>query len=191
MRHKGVSKKPKKLQKRACPMLPHLVTLLPNVVTLKIEGEEKYIVTKKHLVDPETGEMIYALVPVRQKYATGGFLMAMQEGLIWLAKQDLTGEQMRVLMFVMGKLDFENWLRLSQAEIAKELGMKRPHVSRAINKLVEKGIIHKGPKVGTSWTYRLDTNFGWKGRMKNKKAAENAIKKAREKGWEIIKGSDT
>lgn len=117
--------------------------------------------------------------------------MAMQEGLIWLAKQDLTGEQMRVLMFVMGKLDFENWLRLSQAEIAKELGMKRPHVSRAINKLVEKGIIHKGPKVGTSWTYRLDPNFGWKGRMKNKKAAEIAMRKAKEKGWEIIEGSDT
>jgi len=145
---------------------------------------------KKGIVDFETGEVQYALVPIRQKHL-GGFFMAMQEGFTYLAKLNLPQEQMRVLMLMMGKLDFENWIRISQADLAKELGMKRPNVSKAIKMLVEKGIIHKGPKVGTSWTYRLDPNFGWKGRAKNKKAAERAIQKAKEKGWDIIQGSDS
>ena len=142
---------------------------------------------KKGLVDFETGEITYALVPIRQKHL-GGFFMAIQEGFTYLAKLNLTQEQTRVLHFLFGKLDFENWLRISQIEIAKELGMKRPNISRAIKKLCEEGIIHKGPKVGTSWTYRLDPNFGWKGKASKKKAAEDAIRKAKERGWDVIEG---
>lgn len=114
--------------------------------------------------------------------------MAMQEGFTYLAKLNLTQEQTRVLHFLFSKLDFENWLRISQVEIAKELEMKRPNVSKAIKQLYEVGIIHKGPKVGTSWTYRLDPYFGWKGKASKKKAAEDAIRKAKERGWDIIEG---
>lgn len=115
--------------------------------------------------------------------------MAMQEGFIHIAKLGLSGEQMNVLFLIFGKLDFENWLRLSQKEIAEELGMKRPNVSRSMKVLTEKGIIHRGPKVGTMLTYRLDPNFGVKGRAKNERSIRKDIEAmAKEKGLHVIEG---
>jgi DNA-binding transcriptional ArsR family regulator len=142
------------------------------------------------LIDSETGEIVYGLVEIKKKYITGGFFMAMQEGFIHIAKLGLTGEQLSVLMLVFGKLDFENWLRVSQQEIADQLGMKRPNVTRSMSVLVEKGIIHKGPKVGTSCTYRLDPSFGLKGRAKNERTIRKDIAKlAKEKGLRLITNS--
>ncbi len=115
--------------------------------------------------------------------------MAMQEGFVHIAKLGLTGEQMNVLFLIFGKLDFENWLRLSQTDIAKELGMHKQHVNRAMKVLVEKGIIHKGPKVGSMLTYRLDPTFGVKGRAKNEKTIRRDIETlARENGLKVIQG---
>ncbi|MNW61073.1 MarR family protein [compost metagenome] len=115
--------------------------------------------------------------------------MAMQEGFIHIAKLGLTGEQTNVLFLIFGKLDFENWLRLSQKEIAEELGMQKQNVNRAMKVLVEKGIIHRGPKVGTMLTYRLDPNFGVKGRAKNERTIRRDIDAmARENGLKVIQG---
>ncbi|RKP43776.1 MarR family transcriptional regulator [Cohnella endophytica] len=144
---------------------------------------------KHKLVNTETGEIVLAVVELRRKYFSGGFFMAMQEGFLHLAKLGLTGEQLSVLMYVFGKLDFENWLRIGQQEIADELGMKKPNVSRAMKVLVEKRIIHKGPKVGTSLTYRLDPGFGLKGRAKNEKTIRKDIADmARQRGLQVLQG---
>ncbi|WP_375102229.1 replication/maintenance protein RepL (plasmid) [Paenibacillus sp. RS8] len=144
---------------------------------------------KHRLVDTETGEIIYTVIELKRKYYSGGFFMAMQEGFIHIAKLGLTGEQMNVLFLIFGKLDFENWLRLSQTDIAKELGMHKQHVNRAMKVLVEKGVIHKGPKVGSMLTYRLDPNFGVKGRAKNEKNIRRDIDAmARENGLKVIQG---
>jgi DNA-binding transcriptional ArsR family regulator len=145
----------------------------------------------KSLIDGETGEIVYGLVEIKKKYITGGFFMAMQEGFTHIAKLGLTGEQLSVLMIIFGKLDFENWLKMSQQEIADQLGMKKPNVSRSMAVLVEKGIIHKGPKVGTSCTYRLDPSFGLKGRAKNERTIRKDIATlAREKGLRLIRNDN-
>jgi hypothetical protein len=141
---------------------------------------------KNRLVDAETGEIVYAVVELKRKYYSGGFFMAMQEGFIHLARLGLTGEQTSVLLYLFGKLDFENWLRVSQQEIAEALDMNQPNVSRAIKVLLEKRVIHKGPKVGTSLTYRLDPNFGFKGRAKNHGALKQEL--ARQNGLRVIEG---
>jgi DNA-binding transcriptional ArsR family regulator len=141
------------------------------------------------LLDAETGEIVYAVVELKRKYYTGGFFMAMQEGFAHLARLGLTGEQLNVLMHLFSKLDFENWLRVAQQDIADDLGMKKPNVSRAMKVLVEKKILHKGPKVGTSLTYRLDPNFGVKGRAKNEKTIRKDIQNmARERGLTVLDG---
>ncbi|MBZ5753709.1 MarR family transcriptional regulator [Metabacillus rhizolycopersici] len=130
----------------------------------------------KEMVDRDTGEIYHVPIFTRSTYKGGNFFMAMQEGFIHLAKLGLRGQEMQVLMLVMGKLDFENWIRVSQAEIARELDLDRSIVSKAIKKLVTEGILHKGPKVGTSSTYRLDPGFGLKGRAKNQKKIRDEIK---------------
>ena len=94
--------------------------------------------------------------------------MAMQEGFQWLASQkEFTGETMKVLMYVMGLLDFENYILVKQTDVAAALGLRRENVSRAMGILLRKGVFHPGPKVGQVKTYRLDPSFGYKGRAKN------------------------
>ena len=119
-------------------------------------------------VDADTGEVLTGCmmyIPHRPRH-TEKFFMAFQDGLLEIAKDgDLTGADMRVLLFLFGKLDFENFLHVSQKEIGEFVGMKNPNVSRSMKKLVAKGIVLDGPKVGRVHTYRLSADLGWRGRV--------------------------
>lgn len=130
------------------------------------KSKQGHITTEFNL---DTGEILrqYAVVAIQRKSISGGFFMAIQEGFLHIASLDLTGEQLKVLLHIMGKLDFENYILLQQKEVAEALGLKQPHVSRAFVKLVKEGIIYEGPRVGKVKTYRLDPSFGWKGKGKN------------------------
>ena len=97
-----------------------------------------------------------------------GWVMNSQQAMLSLAKdKDIKGETHRVLWFIGGILDFENWVTLSITEIAQELGLKQPSASRAIKVLEKKGIILRGPKLGRSFAFRLNPEFGWKGKVKH------------------------
>lgn len=100
-------------------------------------------------------------------YRHGGFVQMSQEALMQLAQSDLTGDDMKVLFALLARLDFENYLQAPQAEIAEQIGMRQPHVARAIKHLCEHGVIIMGAKVGRSNTYRLCPSFGFKGKSKN------------------------
>ncbi len=121
------------------------------------------------LVDKKTGEIMNGhLVYFPLKVRAEGWLMAWQEGFERLAQdKEITLEAMRVLNYVFARLDFENHLRMSQADIARALEMKPSNVSRAIKLLIDKDILMLGEKIGRSYTYRLNPDFGWKGKVKN------------------------
>ena len=113
----------------------------------------------------EHGCMVY--VPQRPKF-TEAFVMAFQDGLVKLATdRTMTGEQWRVLAYLMGRLDFENYIHIPQTSICAALGMRAPHVSRAIAALVKRGVLIRGPKVGQVGTLRLSPETGWRGRVKS------------------------
>lgn len=119
------------------------------------------------LVDPETGEIVGQTPFLTRRKANlyGEYVMARQEGFLRLAKeQDLTGADRRVLDVYFGNLDFENFIQISQQAIADYLNMKKQHVYRSTKKLVEKGILIEGTKVGKHNTYRLNPFYGWKGK---------------------------
>ena len=121
-------------------------------------------------LDIKTGEIMegcLVYVPYRPKFR-GGWFMAFQEAFLEMAKdREMTGEVVRVLHYFFGKLDFENYIHLAQSEIAAALGLQKTNVSRAVKILCDKGIILKGPKVGRSATYQLNSHYGWKGKVKN------------------------
>ena len=125
---------------------------------------------KKDLVqvNQETGEIepgMMVLVPVKNKLRDP-FMLAAREGFLRLARdKDLTGEDRRVLDVYLASLDYENWIHISQQEIADYLEMKKPNVSRATKRLVEKQILIEGPKAGRSKTFRLNAFYGWKGKI--------------------------
>ncbi len=117
----------------------------------------------------ETGEIKqYIITPAKPKKAPkGDWVMMFQEGARSIAKMNLKGESMRVYMILLSKLDYENWLRFRQKDIADELDMKTPNVSRAMKELVDNGIIIRGPKVSNAYAYRLDPSFAFRGKDVN------------------------
>lgn len=151
---------------------------------IKVKTTDGYIHNE---INPETGEVErqYAVVPIFRKKIKEGWFMAIQEGFLHLAQLDLTGEQLRVLLYIMGKLDFENYICLTQKSVSEALNLHKSNVSKAFKVLVEKGIIHEGPKVGRTKTYRLDPSFGYKGRYKNYEKVKKAIQKAKDKGIDL------
>ena len=140
---------------------------------------------KKHIeqVDVETGEILGRMVWVPYKpRLTERWFMAFQDTFIEIAKDpDMTGETMKVLMYLFGKLDFENFIQQSQQDIAKALGMQKQNISRAIRVLVSKQIIFEGPRVGRSKCFRLNPNYGWKGKVKT-------LQEARREQLTVIQG---
>ncbi|MGK7885957.1 MAG: MarR family transcriptional regulator [Crocosphaera sp.] len=124
----------------------------------------------KGYVDKYTGEEYGFPVIIGRKRSpyTKGWIMNSQEAMVALAKdKDIKGETHRVLWFIGGILDFENWVQLSITEIGNELDLKQQAVSRAMKILEEKEIIFRGPKVGRSYAFMLNPDFGWKGKVKN------------------------
>ncbi len=124
----------------------------------------------KGYVDKYTGEEFgFPVIVGRKRNPYGkGWVMNSQEALEIVAKdKDIKGETYRVLFFICARLDFENWVQISVTEIADELDLKQPSVSRAMKVLETKEIILRGPKVGRSYAFMLNPDFGWKGKVKN------------------------
>jgi hypothetical protein len=135
--------------------------------------------------DPQTGQIMQGCVvfiPNKPKISERWF-MAFQDIFEELAKDpEMTGESYRVLFFLYSKLDFENFIQQSQMDIAEGLGMQKQRVSRAMKVLTSKQIILEGPKVGRSRCYRLNPDYGWKGKVKTFNEARKEQKEQRRKG---------
>lgn len=115
--------------------------------------------------------------------------MIFQNALAELAKdRELTLEPKNVLLLLLSKLDFENFIHVSQQAIAGELGMNSSHVSRAMKVLTEKQIILVGPKHGRLKCYRLNANYGWKGKVRNLQDHRDDLKEQRRAQLKVIEG---
>lgn len=132
------------------------------------------------------GAVLGMFFPKRRNGFGRGWVAMAQPALMALARSNLGQQDWRVLAAVLGRLDFENYILLNQAEIASEIGMQRTHVNSSIRRLEEIGVLVRGPKAGRSSTFRLDPTFGWKGSAKgHKKALQERMKVA---GLSVIKG---
>ena len=148
----------------------------------------------KGYVDKYTGEEFgFPVIVGRKRNPYGkGWVMNSQEALEIVAKdKDIKGETYRVLFFICARLDFENWVQISVTEIAKELGMHQPDVSKAMKVLETKEIILRGPKVGRSHAFMLNPEFGWKGKVKNldeyrKKRDEQENREITQKNLKVV-----
>ena len=97
-----------------------------------------------------------------------GWIMNSQGALDILAEdKDIKGVTYRVLFKVCARVDFQNWVHLPIKEIGDELNIDKSQVSRNIKLLVQKGVLIRSEKIGRSYGYRLNPDFGWKGKVKN------------------------
>lgn len=147
--------------------------------------------TMKNLetVDTETGEVLkgaFVYVPEKKKSPFGRDWFAVaQSAMMFLAKnrKQLGEEGFAVFCALAGRLDFENYILVNQAEIGREMGMDRGNVNKSIKRLEGLGILTRGPKSGNSPTFKLNPQVGWKGQAK---AHFTALQQARAKGWKLV-----
>ena len=129
------------------------------------------------IIDLKSGELMQGTpvwVGVKSSPYGNRWFMANQEALIAIASdKELTLDPYRVLMVLLGRLDFENWIHISHNDIAVILSMKRTQVSRAIGLLERKGILVRGPKIGKSYGYRLNPYYWWKGKGRKLELVKN------------------
>lgn len=111
-------------------------------------------------------EFITMLVPRKEKWNRGDYVMGLQKSFIEIAKYGLSGEQLSILMYLIGKTDFENYVNITQKEISTELKIDQSNVSKAIKVLVDKKIIKKMKK-GTSNFYLFNPEIVYRGQSKN------------------------
>lgn len=129
--------------------------------------EKRYIM----VTDEATGT-IKGCFPLKTKSLGTGWIALYQNPSLWLAQQNLTGEQFRVLHVLFHFLDFDNYLRIGLKDIAELLNMQVAHVSRAMKKLKELEIIIEGPPAGKFKTYRLNPYIAHKGANVDDTAAD-------------------
>ncbi len=143
-------------------------------------------------IDTETGEILdYALMAVKHKIPNGfmtGWVAMAQEALFKMATEINSLEDFKVRDALLARLDFENFIQVSQVEIAEMLGMKKQNVNRSIKRLLGLGVLLEGPKIGRSRTYRFNPNYGWKGSSKSHHKALRAQEKASLAGLKVHEG---
>lgn len=123
-------------------------------------------------VDLDTGEILEGEVPVlrpvKVKHFTQDYMIMFLQSFEKVAQdKDLRGVPTSVLLYIVSKAKMKNWVQLQQQEIADALGLKQPHVSRALKTLREKGLIEETTKLGKGKSYRISMEFGWRGAGKS------------------------
>lgn len=156
-----------------------------------MEKQSRGLLSESQTFDTETGEIEEgALVWVPRKapsqFGNRWFQMA-QDTLrtINAHRKEIGFEGVVVFNALMARLDWENFMQVSQSEIAQELDMRPSNVSRAVKKLCDLGFIRRGPKVGRSHTYQLHPDLAWKGKPQKHHGAREA---ARQAGWRVVEG---
>ena len=132
------------------------------------------------VMDLRTGEYEPAITWVRQKWKGETFFMGFQEAFAELAKRPLGSEAKNVFLFILGRVDYDNRLTIPQVEIARQLGMHRQNVSRAVATLVrEQVLLVEEPLLGRNRRLRLNDRYGWKGKLKNLRTRRKSAGKAK------------
>ena len=78
--------------------------------------------------------------------------------------KELNLTDIRVLCGLIANLDFGNQISISQAKLAKDIGIAQPHIANSISKLIEKDYIAIIAKKGRQNIYQLNLECGLKGR---------------------------
>ena len=153
-----------------------MVDVEQNQKVIPMPKEREYIV----LTD-EKQQITGFITHTRQNYLGVNWVAFYQTALEWLATQNLPNQEYRVLMYLMSKLDFENYLRITQVSIAGALNIKQSNVSKAIKGLLDRDILITGPQIGTAKTYRLNPRMAYKGKNPKQTIIEyDAFKRAQQ-----------
>ena len=110
------------------------------------------------------------LIPANQKYLKEDYVRFFQGDMRYLANdKTLDGQDLRITLTIISNLNYNNIFSLSHRELAEQVGIQRPNVTKTVNKLVKKGYLQIIGKQGQQNIYMFNPNIAFKSKAKNLK----------------------
>jgi DNA-binding transcriptional ArsR family regulator len=137
------------------------------------------------VVDKQTGEVLdgFPILVPRRKRLGEGFFMGIQAAFVNLATRKLTHDGLRVLLYFLGRMEYENHIRISQSDVVRELSLDKSRVSRAIKRLLDEHILlPTEERIGRSRFYQLNPEYAWKGKVRNRPKRKESRRPSPEAG---------
>ena len=129
---------------------------------IQLPNSKEYYDAKTGAV--EKGQFVWVPHKYRNDFKEFGMvnLINTQE----VAKMGLPGRSLQTFLYMVGELEYDNWVLVSQKKICEELKMSRSQVSGAISSLIKKQLLEKDVKNGRK-CYRFSPELVWRGKAKD------------------------
>ena len=115
------------------------------------------------------------LIPAHQKHLKEDYVRFFQGYMKDLANdKTLDGQDLRVTLTIISNLSYDNKFSLSHRQLAEQVGIQRPNVTKTVNKLVRKGYLQIIGKQGQQNIYMFNPSVAFKSRAKNLKELKHA-----------------
>ncbi len=89
-----------------------------------------------------------------------------------------SGNDLRVLVAIIGNLGYDNKLNISQQELGEQLDIHQTSISRSLKKLIAKGYLQIIDTIGRQNIYQFNPHVAFRSRAKNLKELKQAWDKA-------------
>ena len=88
--------------------------------------------------------------------------------------KELSGNDLRVLLAIIGNLDYDNKINISQQELGNQLDIHQVSISKSLKKLMSKGYLQIIDTIGRQNIYQFNPNVAFRSRAKNLKDLKRA-----------------
>lgn len=161
---------------------------------------EEKVLRGRATVWPEEGDIqtVYFQPPKKRLFPARWLLLWQEPSDIGVSmteqaemEKPLTQTEYRVRDWLLGTIGIGNFVHVNQAEMARRLRIERATASRAIKRLIELGILIKGPKSGKACTFMVSPAFCFSGGLgAGIKARKEAIQQAKVIPFAAVAASD-
>ncbi len=142
-----------------------------------ISEQSKMVNRKIEIYHPE--DTVINVYPKPAKYLKSDYFRGFSEEVIALSKdKDLSGNDLRVFLAIIGNLGYDNIVNISQNELGSQSDIHQQHISKSLKKLISKGYLQIVEKIGRRNIYMVNPNVVFKSRAKNLKDLKHAWDKA-------------
>ncbi len=138
-----------------------------------INYQTKMVNRRIEIYHPE--DTVINVYPKPAKYLESDYFRGFSEEVIALSKdKDLSGNDLRVFLAIIGNLGYDNIVNISQNELGKQSDIHQQHISKSLKKLISKGYLKVVDKIGRRNIYMVNPNVVFKSRAKNLKELKYA-----------------
>lgn len=137
---------------------------------------------KKFLVDKHTGEVLgespkdgQAIWVKPRRQRDKSFVILMDMDLDKLASLKLSPTSWRLFYLLLQNTEFENWVHLNQAQMARLLKVTRQQIYTSTSQLLKVGLLRREEDSKKISRWRIDPGVAWRGSLDDQMKSLNAF----------------